>query len=417
MNARRRSIFRRPVLSRLALAWLSAFAAVGAVGGVFAYFEISGRGAERISLPVGDIEFMARAAEPRPSGEERLDLPEKGLRLAAPDLRNDAAGAGETLDGAEAEDILLYPDEFWPETDADPAYRENGIVITIPGAPATAPKAASLTPPRARPITEPDPALMRSTPFGKAPRIGPDGRKAMHVYAHDYDNPHGRPEIALVVGGLGLNRALTEQAIDELPPEVSLAFAPYGKDLDFWTRKAREAGHEVLIELPMEGYGESEEALGAAALLTSRSAAQNQQRLDWLMTRFPGYFAATNYMGAKFSADEASLVPVLAKLRESGVAYIDDTGAARLSAGRTGAAVAVVNRVIPAAPDDASRSAVRRELRALEQIAERNGAALGKTYAYAVTLEEIAAWLDDFEEKGLAPAPASSVLQKRAATR
>lgn len=400
------------------MAWLSAFAALGLVGGVFVYFEMSGRGASRISLPVGEVETMARAPERPARGEERFERPADGLRLAAPIPRNGDAG-DELLEGVEGEDILLYPEEFGPETDAEPAYSDDGIVITIPGArrSAAAPKVASLTTPPGRPIAEPDPALMRSTTFGKAPRIGPDGRKAMHVYAHDFDNRDAKPEIALVIGGLGLNRALTERAIDVLPPEVSLAFAPYARDLGFWTQKAREAGHEVLIELPMEGYGESAEMLGAAALLTSRSPEENLQRLDWLMTRFPGYFAATNYMGAKFSADRDSLAPVLAKLRESGVAYVDDTGAARAAAKESGAAVAVVNRIIPAAPDDASRGAVRRELRALEKIAERDGAALGKTYAYAVTLEEIEAWLGEFEEKGFAPAPASAVLQKRAAAR
>lgn len=417
MNARRRSIFRRPVLSRLTLAWLSAFAAFALVGGVFAYFELSGRGASRISLPVGEVETMARAPDRLPRSEERLTPRDDGLRLAAPGYYD--APAGETMEGAESEDILLYPEEFDFAGDGEAQYGEDDIIITIPGASkrASAPKAASLTRPPGRPIAEPDPALMRSTPFGRAPRIGSDGRKAMHVYAHDHDNRQARPEIALVIGGLGLNRALTERAIDELPPEVSLAFAPYAKDLDFWAAKAREAGHEVLIELPMEGYGGGAAALGAAALLTSRDTEQNLQRLDWLMTRFPGYFAATNYMGAKFSADKDSFAPILARLRESGVAYVDDTGAARAAARESGAVVAVVNRIIPSAPDDASRSAVRRELRALEKIAERDGAALGKTYAYAVTLEEIDAWLDELEEKGLEPAPASAVLHKRAATR
>ncbi|MHA7873152.1 MAG: divergent polysaccharide deacetylase family protein, partial [Hyphococcus sp.] len=179
----------------------------------------------------------------------------------------------------------------------------------------------------------------------------------------------------------------------------------------------RDAGHEVLIELPMEGYGGNQKALGAAALLTSRSAEENLQRLDWLLSRFGGYFAATNYMGAKFSAEPAALKPVLDKLRDAGVAYIDDTGAARTSAQSAAVAWTSVNRMIPPAPTERARSAVRQELAALEQIAARDGAALGKTYAYAATLDEIVDWAQSLENKSVVPAPASALLRTNAATR
>ena len=246
---------------------------------------------------------------------------------------------------------------------------------------------------------------------------GPMAVKPWTPYAQRDFESTGAPQIAIIVGGLGLNTALTERAIDELPSNISLAFAPYAKNLDFWTRKARQAGHEVIIELPMEGYGGNPDALGAAGLLTSRKPQDNLQRLDWLLARFGGYFAATNYQGAKFSTDPEALATVMKRLRQSGVAYIDDTGAALDVARKEGAAVATVSRVIPPAPDDSKRSTVRRELRALEQTARKNGAALGKTYAYATTIDEISAWAKSLQENGFEAAPASAVLQATAANR
>jgi polysaccharide deacetylase 2 family uncharacterized protein YibQ len=269
----------------------------------------------------------------------------------------------------------------------------------------------------ARAVADPDPALLRDTPFGKIPKPANDGRLAMNFYRGRFDGGDNSPRVALIVGGLGLNKALTERAIDELPPEVSLAFAPYATELAFWTKKARKAGHEVLIELPMETYSGDPSALGAAGLLTSRTPSENLQRLDWLMSRFSGYFAATNYLGGKFAADPKAMAPVLTRLREAGVAYVDDTGAAKTIAERNGAAVATVTRVIPPAPDDTARRSVRRALDSLEKSAERDGAALGKTYAYAATIEEISKWTSGLEEKGLTLAPASSALPSRYASR
>ena len=79
--------------------------------------------------------------------------------------------------------------------------------------------------------------------------------------------------------------------------------------------------------------------------------------------------------------------------------------------------IATVSRIIPAAATEDDIRAVRRELAALEQIAERDGAAIGKTYAYSATIDEIAAWSRGLEQKGIAKAPASALLRTAAASR
>lgn len=421
MGVTRRRKYRSPVLSRLTLAWFGAFCVLAILAGVFIHSASSERGPGRVALALDDIELFAREQTKTAIEEERLESPQDGLRLSAPDLRENDIPQDDFAsieDGMETNDTLLYPEEFLSTSVTELDQPAGDIVITINGARqgAAAPITASLTP-VVKAIPDPDPALLRTTPLGKVPRIAPDGRKAMSAYARPFDNQQGSARIALIVGGLGLNTALTERAIDELPPEVSLAFAPYAKDLDFWTRKARKAGHEVLIELPMEGYGESSRALGAAALLSSRTPQENLQRLDWLLARFGGYFAATNYMGAKFSSDTEALTPILKKLGDAGVAYIDDTGAARSAIAAAPITWTTVNRMIPPSPDDSGRRAVRRELSALETIAARDGAALGKTYAYSATLDEIIKWVETIDDKNLVAAPASSVLQARGATR
>lgn len=403
------------------MAWLSALGVAAVIIAGLTYSITSGKGPGRVSLSVDGMERIARhepsMAASQPPAANQTATGTTGLRLAPPSLRDTGEAAMETIEGAEGEDFLLYPEE--PDF-ADSGDHSGEIVITIAGAgsKATPVTAASLTRTRAAKIPGPDAALLRATPFGKAPRIGPDGRKAMHVYAAASPEPNGVPQIAIIVGGLGLNSTLTQRAIDELPAEISLAFAPYAKDLKFWTQKARDAGHEILIELPMEGYGANVDALGSAGLLTTQTREENLQRLDWLMSRFGGYFAATNYLGAKFSTQEEALGPILKKLSDAGVAYIDDTGAATISGGRRGGGIiASVNRIVPPAPDPSRRNAVRRELRALEQIAKRDGAALGKTYAYATTLDEITAWAEGLEDNGFVAAPASVVLQSQASGR
>lgn len=422
----RRRQFRRPILGRLTWAWLSAFGVIAALAGVFLYATLTDNGAGRIALPVEQLEQFARATVAPQANEASDKNGVSGLHLSPPNLR-DGEGAGGPEDfgdylGEDANDALAYMDEALPYS----LENENGndavtdVIITIDGKQqgdaqrdAGAPTVAT----HRTPIPDPVPELLRATPLGKVPRIAPDGRKALNVYARPFKGDYSKPRIAIIVGGLGLNTALTERAIDELPPEISLSFAPYAKDLDFWTKKARDAGHEILIELPMEGYGENQQALGGAALLSTRTEQENLQRLDWLLSRFGGYFAATNYMGSKFSANEAALTPILRKLREAGVGYVDDTGAASKAGAASGAALTMIDKIISAAPDDSGRRTVRRELAKLEQIAKSEGAAIGKTYAYAATLDEIAAWAAKLEDKSLSAAPVSAILQARTASR
>ncbi len=410
-----------PVLSRLTWAWL-VFACCGA--GVMAYtaFNADKRPAA-IAMPVEAIERLAAPAErvaqaPSPerlapaTGVTNASLGEEADALEAPYARSDErSDFGAEPYSMETGDILALgePGNF----PGDPA---DEIVITIDGAPALAPgeKPAPTTARSAAaptPIAATDQSMLRKTDYGMAPKIGPGGRRASSYYAKPFKQGE-HPDVALIVGGLGLNRALTERAIDDLPANVTLAFAPYAKDLSFWTKRARDAGHEVLLELPMEDRLGAEDVLGPAALMTTRTSAENLQRLDWMLSRFDGFFGVTNYLGAKFTSDDA-FDPVLRQIKNSGLAYFDDSGALRHSWHGEDKTATTVNRIIdPGFETD--RSATSADLAALEKIAKRDGDAIGKTYANSSTLDVIADWAVKVGERELELAPASAVLAARA---
>ncbi len=407
--------FRPPVFSRLSWAWMLFAASAAAIG---AYSATSGgkSAASRIALAVGELERLARPEPPPPATTSvfKSDGTEERLYAAAPTLRDERYD-GEP-DFAERGDALALDDPYTEDAvEAD----SDEIIITVDGVPArdgsraVAPQLASLASrdPVAS-IPDADSALLQKTPLGRIPKVASDGRRAMRVYARSDGATSSGPRVALIVGGLGLDPELTARAIEELPAAVALSFAPYARDLENWTAEARARGHEILIELPMEAYGGGAEGLGPAALLTTRSEAENRQRLDWLLARFGAYFAATNYQGAKFSADRNAIAAVVTRLEELGIAYFDDTGAARLAAGEA-AHVATVNRVL-AAKADADAKDVLRDLAALDALAQKDGAALAKAFVREATIEAIVEWAERAERKTTL-APASAVLRVREA--
>ena len=110
--------------------------------------------------------------------------------------------------------------------------------------------------------------------------------------------------IAIVIGGLGVSAAVTQQAMEKLPGPVTFAFSPYGTDVDRLVDQcARADGHEVLLQAPMEPFDYPDNDPGPQTLLTSLSPDQNLDRLYWLMSRFQGYVGVANYMGARFTSE------------------------------------------------------------------------------------------------------------------
>jgi len=257
----------------------------------------------------------------------------------------------------------------------------------------------------------PDPALVEQTRLGLLPRVSPDGRKAWQTYARPFDTGDRRPRLAIIISGLGLSGAATEAAIQRLPGAVTLSFAPYAKGLAQWIALARAAGHEVLLDLPMEPLNFPANDPGPHTLLTSLTAAQNKVRLHWLLGRVTGYVGVVNRMGSRFTTSETHVRPVLKELGQRGLLFVDSRSslhsvAARM-AGEVGLPRAINNRFIDA---EVSRAAIDTRLKEIERIAKTAGYAVGIGSAFPVTIDRLQRWVQTLEGKGLALAPVSALV-------
>ena len=81
---------------------------------------------------------------------------------------------------------------------------------------------------------------------------------------------------------------------------MTLAFAPYADDVQRWVAKARELGHEVLLEVPMEPFDFPDSDPGPHTLRSGASEDANIRKLTWSLTRFTGYAGITNLLGGPF---------------------------------------------------------------------------------------------------------------------
>jgi uncharacterized protein len=274
-----------------------------------------------------------------------------------------------------------------------------------------------------RPAVQPLPraplaGLFERGPNGPLPIIAANGRTPAQAYARPFTPRAERPMVAIIIGGLGFNARTTTAAIDELPPEVTLSFVPYADNLQGWIDRARARGHEVLLELPMEPFDPDADDTGPQTLLASAPSQQNMTRLEQLLSRGVGYFGVTNYQGARFATSAQASAPVAQALRRRGLVFISSgigqRTALSVEAQRAGLPITAADRLIDVRQE---ADAIDDQLLNLEALALQNHSAIGAGFAYPVTIEQVGRWAGDIASRGYQLAPASAVLNARAARR
>ena len=349
------------------------------------------------------------------AGDPHAGAPSVRVALAAPSAQDLSA-----LHAASTPPVLL--DSLQPGQEAtlgpDPGQQAQitlpqgatvsgaSSALVVPADPADA--TASATPPRPQspplpvaPIT----GLSAPGPEGPLPVIAKDGRTPAQAYARPFV-ADGKPKIALVIGGLGLNTAATKSAIERLPPEVTLSFVPYSDNLQGWIDLARANGHEVLIEAPMEPTDYPNNDPGPQTLLASAPPADTVKKLDWVLGRASGYFGVANYLGGKFVGSDAAMATFIGQLKARGLAFIDDGSAVGRGAGVPRASASVV------IDEQLAADGIDHALQGLEASAQQHGFALGSGFAYPVTVEQVTHWAQGLAARGYQLAPASAVARR-----
>jgi uncharacterized protein len=259
-----------------------------------------------------------------------------------------------------------------------------------------------------------DARLLEKSRYGMIPVVA-DGLKPFTVYAADADRAKAAkmPVIAIVVGGLGVGAAKTADAIMKLPPAVTLAFTPYGADPAKLAERARAQRHEILLQVPMEPFDYPDNDPGPQTLLTTLTPEQNLDRLYWHLSRFQGYAGIANFMGARFTATDSVMQPVIREAAKRGLGYLDDGSSPRSTAPALTTAqsmpFAKADFTIDAVPTSAE---IDRTLVKLETLAKERGLAVGVASALPISIERLGAWIKTLEGRGIMLVPLTTAMLK-----
>jgi uncharacterized protein len=247
----------------------------------------------------------------------------------------------------------------------------------------------------------PNDSLLEDTPYGRLPITGPDGRRPMDQYARPWSGTRGT-RIAIVLSGLGLSQAGTQRAIQQLPEEITFAFAASGNSLQRWMQDARRGGHEILLQVPLEPFDYPANDPGPDTLLTTKPVARNIESLHRAMGEITNYTGVMNYLGGRFLSDPKAMEPVMRDISKRGLLFLDDGTSAQSKT-----AVVAKGTELPYAFADlqldnqVDTNAILQKLDELERIARRNGQAIGVASAFDESIDAISKWSEEATMRGI----------------
>ncbi len=215
--------------------------------------------------------------------------------------------------------------------------------------------------------------------------------------------------IAIVIDDVGLGKSITKEAI-KLPKEITLAFLPYGRDIQEKTKKALEKGHELWVHVPMEPLNESVDS-GPHTLKVKDSAPEIMQNLEWNLAQFDGYVGINNHMGSKFTAQPNSMEIVMKTLKKKKLLFLDSRTTPQSygyhQALKNGVR-AIERDVFLDNVDDEEK--ILAQLKKLEEKARQNGQAVGIGHPRKKTFNALYKWMSSLNDKEFVVVPLSRLM-------
>ncbi|HUH85570.1 MAG TPA: divergent polysaccharide deacetylase family protein, partial [Stellaceae bacterium] len=292
-----------------------------------------------------------------------------------------------------------------PFPEVDDSDERGEMTAPDPDPPALLPAPATLPHPPPRQV-----AVLPPRPQARA------GEPPWLRYAVPAAAALGRPQIAIVIDDLGLDKRRTERTIT-LPGPLTLSFMAYADDLPRMTEEAHLAGHELMVHVPMEPISRAED-MGPNGLAVGLPPDEVLRRLRWDLARFNGYVGINNHMGSRFTRDAPAMEPVIAELKSRGLLFLDSRTIGDSAGAELARRMGVPNATRDVFLDNEVRpDAIAERLAEVEQVARRHGSAIAIGHPHDATLDELQAWLRGLKAKGFELVPVSAIVRERWAAR
>ncbi len=211
-----------------------------------------------------------------------------------------------------------------------------------------------------------------------------------------------RPSIALVLTGLGLEKAWTDHVLTTLKRKSTFVFSPYSSNLEAHLQQAANSGHQVLIALPMESYNFPNPDSGPLTVLTGVKAEENIEKMKAVLGKVPKGTGIIGEYGSRFTASQPDLEPVLKEIKNRGSLFIDPNSSLYSQVQPTCAALNMTcHKVDLTLPLSTHSTELNEFFKKIIQSAKENGTIIVSVPAIPAFIDYLLEWTDTLEKNGI----------------
>lgn len=252
--------------------------------------------------------------------------------------------------------------------------------------------------------------LYEVTPDGPLPIVRTaDKVRPFDAYRRPFTAIQGSHIVSVIVVDLGLSDVRSTEALAELPDDVSVAVNPYAAKPDVWMNKAREAGHEPWMFLPVETDMYPMNDPGPQTLLISAAGKQNLNKLTWVLSRAQGYAGVVTGESPAFLKSANDVHPVFSDIYKRGLGFVDgDINAAPIPLSIASGFNAPYASATVWIDSPATQEHISASLRQLEVLAQSGQPAIGFVRSSPLTLRLLKGWAETLPQKKITLAPLSA---------
>jgi polysaccharide deacetylase 2 family uncharacterized protein YibQ len=220
----------------------------------------------------------------------------------------------------------------------------------------------------------------------------------------------GRIKVAIIIDDLGWNKEIADELLNIDAP-ISFSILPH---LPFSKTIAEDAGlknRDVLLHLPMESHGYSQEDQGIKPLTDIMNKDDMEALVKDYISSIPHIVGVNNHMGSKFTESEKPVKYLMEIMKNKNLFFVDSRTTAKSLAYQTAKSndVKTARRNV-FLDNKEDEKYIKGQIEELIKSANKNGSAIGIGHPHPQTIAAIQKMVAVIKEKGIEIVPVSELV-------
>jgi hypothetical protein len=207
------------------------------------------------------------------------------------------------------------------------------------------------------------------------------------------------PLVAIIIDDLGYDKKIARK-LSNLNAMLTFSILPHSPFQKSIAHLSRDKGLGIMLHLPMEPVEYPDVNPGPGTLLTSMTPDQLTRQLEKDLDAVPFIRGVNNHMGSKMTAESSKMYQIFSILKKKGLYFVDSRTTAETLCKPSARLFQ-----IPFAQRDVfldhlmEVEFIRKQLKELVRIAQRNGYAVGIGHPHSLTYQVLHEMLPDLQKK------------------